>query len=125
MAPPRDKSCLEPVREFLNTLLSNALPPHKLKLKVNCPIILLRNLDSSNGLCNRIRMMCRSFGENIIHAEITVGQHIGKQVLFTRISLSPAENEGYPFHFKRKQFLVLLCFAMIINKGSTDENRDL
>ncbi|RCV30475.1 hypothetical protein SETIT_6G097900v2, partial [Setaria italica] len=38
--------------EFLNTLTPNGLPPHMLKLKINCPIILLRNIDPANGLCN-------------------------------------------------------------------------
>ncbi|XP_020266547.1 uncharacterized protein LOC109842040 [Asparagus officinalis] len=42
--------------EFLNTLLPNGLPPHKLVLKKYCPIILLRNLDPTNGLCNGTRM---------------------------------------------------------------------
>lgn len=51
--------------EFLNTLLPNELS--------HCPMILLRNLNPSNGLCNGIRMVCRSFGKNIIHAKITVG----------------------------------------------------
>ncbi|XP_020251221.1 uncharacterized protein LOC109828691, partial [Asparagus officinalis] len=42
--------------EFLNKLMPNGLPPHKLKLKQNCPIMLLRNLDPSNGLYNGTRM---------------------------------------------------------------------
>ncbi|XP_073154079.1 uncharacterized protein [Henckelia pumila] len=49
--------------------------------------------------------------------EITIGQHIGKQVFIPRIPLSPAENEGYPFQFRRKQFPIRLCFAMTINKA--------
>ncbi|XP_031737538.1 uncharacterized protein LOC116402430 [Cucumis sativus] len=31
--------------EFLNSLLPNGVPPHKLFLKKDCPVILLRNLD--------------------------------------------------------------------------------
>ncbi|XP_020266115.1 ATP-dependent DNA helicase PIF1-like [Asparagus officinalis] len=103
--------------EFLNTLLPNGLPPHKLVLKKHCPIILLRNLDPTNGLCNGTRMVCQDFNCNIIHAKITMGQHAGKEVFLPRISLSPAEDEGFPFKFKRKQFPIRLCFAMTINKS--------
>lgn len=45
------------VVDFLNSLTPNGLPPHKLVLKRNCLIILLRNLDPSNGLCNGTRMV--------------------------------------------------------------------
>ncbi|XP_022159149.1 ATP-dependent DNA helicase PIF1-like [Momordica charantia] len=103
--------------EFLNSLLPNGIPPHKLMLKINCPIILLRNLDPSNGLCNGTRMVCRKFQKNVIDAEITSGQHAGKQVFLPRIPMSPANDEGYPFKFKRKQFPIRLCFAMTINKA--------
>ncbi|XP_057778382.1 uncharacterized protein LOC130997139 [Salvia miltiorrhiza] len=103
--------------DFLNSLTPNGLPPHKLVLKKNCPIILLRNLDPSNGLCNGTRMVCRDFKGNVINAEIMLGQHMGKHVFIPRIPLSPAENEGYPFQFRRKQFPIRLCFAMTINKA--------
>jgi ATP-dependent DNA helicase PIF1 len=33
---------------FLNTLTPNKIPPHVLKLKIRCLVILLRNLDLSN-----------------------------------------------------------------------------
>ncbi|XP_010239124.1 ATP-dependent DNA helicase PIF1-like [Brachypodium distachyon] len=45
--------------EFLNTLTPNGLPPHVLKLKINCPVILLRNIDPANGLCNGTRLIVR------------------------------------------------------------------
>ncbi|KAG8636500.1 hypothetical protein MANES_15G003720v8, partial [Manihot esculenta] len=41
-----------------------------------------------------------------------------KQIFLSRIPLSPAENKGYPFHIKRKQFPLKLCYAMTINKMS-------
>jgi len=110
--------------EFLNILLPNDLRPHNLMLKENCLVILLRNLDPSNGLCNGIRMVCKHFGHNVIQAEIAIRQHAGKKVLLHRIPLSPSENEEYPFQFRRKQFLIRLCFAMTINKaqGQTISN---
>ncbi|KAF7123912.1 hypothetical protein RHSIM_Rhsim12G0101400 [Rhododendron simsii] len=65
--------------EFFNTLTSNGLPPHELVLKVNSPIMLLKNLNPSVGLCNGTRMVCKGFQRNVIHAEITLGQQAGKQ----------------------------------------------
>ncbi|KAG2598851.1 hypothetical protein PVAP13_5KG402021 [Panicum virgatum] len=59
--------------EFLNTLTPNGLPPHVLKLKVGCPIILLRNIDPANGLCNGTRLVVRGFQRNTIDAEIVLG----------------------------------------------------
>ncbi|XP_073359734.1 uncharacterized protein [Aegilops tauschii subsp. strangulata] len=76
-------------QEFLNGLTPNGLPPHALKLKLNCPVILLRNIDPANGLCNGTRLVVRGFERNTIDAEI----------------------------FKRKQFPIRLSFAMTINKA--------
>ena len=103
--------------EFLNTLTPNGLPPHKLGLKKNCPIMLLRNLDPSNGLCNGTRMISKDFEPNVIHTEIIMGQYVGKQLLLPRIPFSPVENERYPFHFRHVQLLIRLSFAMTINKA--------
>ena len=47
--------------EFLNSLTPNGLPPHVLKLKVGCLIILLRNIDPVNDLCNGTKLVCRTF----------------------------------------------------------------
>jgi ATP-dependent DNA helicase PIF1 len=47
--------------EFLNSLTPNGLPPHVLKLKLGCPVILLRNIDPTNGLCNGTRLVVRGF----------------------------------------------------------------
>jgi ATP-dependent DNA helicase PIF1 len=103
--------------EFLNSLTPNGLPPHVLKLKINCPVILLRNLDPSNGLCNGTRLIIKAFQDNAIDAEIIGGQHAGKRVFLPRIPLYPSEDDVFPFKFKRKQFPIRLSFAMTINKA--------
>ena len=103
--------------DFLNSITPNGLPPHELKVKKNCPIILLRNLDPHNGLCNGTRLVVRAFEDNAIDAEIVNGQHHGKRVFIPRIPLSPSEDINLPFKFKRKQFPIRLSFAMTINKA--------
>jgi ATP-dependent DNA helicase PIF1 len=103
--------------DFLNTLTPTGLPPHLLKLKINCPIILLRNIDPANGLCNGTRLVVRGFQKNVIDAEIVLGQHAGKRIFLPRIPLCPSDDEMFPFQFKRKQFPVRLSFAMTVNKA--------
>ncbi|WVZ82077.1 hypothetical protein U9M48_029383 [Paspalum notatum var. saurae] len=103
--------------EFLNSLTPNGLPPHVLRLKINCPVILLRNIDPANGLWNGTRLIVRDFQKNTIDAEIVLGQHARKRVFLPRIPLCPSDDEMFPFRFKRKQFPIRLSFAMTINKA--------
>ncbi|XP_043687645.1 ATP-dependent DNA helicase PIF1-like [Telopea speciosissima] len=103
--------------EYPNSLAPKGLPPYKLVLKKNCPIMLLRNLNPSQGECKGTRLICHQFQKNVILAEIAVGQFSGNLVPLPRIPLSPAKNEGYPFHLKREQFPIRLNFSMTINKS--------
>lgn len=80
-------------------------------------MILLRNLDPNNGLCNGIRLMVRALQDNAIDAEIVGGQHVGKRVFIPRLPLSPSDDISLPSKFKRKQFPVRLSFTMTINKS--------
>uniref|UniRef100_A0A0A9ASL3 DNA helicase Pif1-like 2B domain-containing protein n=1 Tax=Arundo donax TaxID=35708 RepID=A0A0A9ASL3_ARUDO len=103
--------------DFLNGLTPNGLPPHILKLKINCHVILLRNIDPVNGHCNGTRLMVPAFQKNAIDAEIIVGQHAEKRIFLPRIPLCPSDDEMFPFQFKRKKFPVRLSFAMMVNKS--------
>ena len=43
--------------EYLNSLSPPSLPPHELKLRINCIIMLIRNLNINEGLCNGTRLL--------------------------------------------------------------------
>ncbi|XP_027127758.1 uncharacterized protein [Coffea arabica] len=103
--------------DFLNSQNPKGLPPHKLLLKENCPIMLLRNLNPNEGLCNGTKLICRELSLNIISTEIVFGIHAGKTVFIPKIPLQTSDNERNGIPFIRTQFPVRLCFALTINKA--------
>ncbi|KAG5565565.1 hypothetical protein RHGRI_001468 [Rhododendron griersonianum] len=103
--------------DFIHSICPPGMPAHRLVLKENCPVMMLRNLDPSKGLCNGTRLICRKLHKHVIMAEIAVGEHQGDIVFIPRISLQPTDAKLYPVQFTRRQFPVRLCFAMTINKA--------
>ncbi|XP_021762968.1 ATP-dependent DNA helicase PIF1-like [Chenopodium quinoa] len=103
--------------EFINKLCPGGMSPHELILKENCPVILLRNLLPSEGLCNGTRLICKKFYPNVIQCVIAVGHYKGEDVFIHRVNLRPSTGASYPFQFERKQFPIKLSFAMTINKS--------
>jgi ATP-dependent DNA helicase PIF1 len=99
--------------EFLNSLNPSGMPPHELKLKLGCSIMLLRNLDPPR-LCNGTRMIVCNLHNYLIEATIAAGEFAGQTVMIPRIPLLPSD---CPFEFRRLQFPVALSFAMSINKS--------
>jgi ATP-dependent DNA helicase PIF1 len=104
-------------QDFLNSMTPNGLPPHELRVKINCPLILLCNLDPRSDLCNETRLVVKAVNKHILDAEIVNGTHAGGRVFIPRIMLSLSEDMSLPFKFRRKQFPVRLSFAMTINKA--------
>nr|AAK54292.1 putative helicase [Oryza sativa Japonica Group] len=102
--------------EFLNSLNHSGIPNHQLKLKVGLPVMLLRNINQSAGLCNGTRMTITRLGNKVIEAQIITGTHSGDMVCIPQIIMSPTEPK-WPFMLNRKQFPLSVCFAMTINKS--------
>ena len=84
------------------------LPSHKLTLKVGAPIMLLRNINQTKGLCNGNRMILTHIGERVLKADIITGSHIGKEVLIPRIILLHGDTK-LPFTLRRREFPIRLC----------------
>jgi ATP-dependent DNA helicase PIF1 len=82
-----DADILYPI-EYLNSLNANNFPTHRLKLKIGVPIMLLRNLNQSLGLCNGTRLIVTNLGQNVIEAVIITGTHTDDKILIPRINLT-------------------------------------
>jgi ATP-dependent DNA helicase PIF1 len=102
--------------EFLNEIKCSGLPNYRLIIKVGVPIMLLRNLDVSSGLCNGTRLTVTYLGTNVIRGKIETGSNIGDIVYIPRMKLLPSDaNVSISFH--RRQFPLCVCFVMSINKS--------
>jgi ATP-dependent DNA helicase PIF1 len=102
--------------EILNTFDVSGLPPHQLHLKVGAVVILLKNIDTHQGLCNGARLIIKNLTDNLIVANIASGKNKRHSTFLLRMSMSPTDSD-LPFRLKRLQFPVLLAFAMTINKS--------
>ena len=88
--------------EFLQQLNASGLPSALLCLKVGSPVILLRNLDPGEGLCNGTRMVVLNVRRKMLQCRIISKDRRfrGKVVLIPRIRLSP-NAETLPVPLKR------------------------
>ncbi|XP_024634756.1 uncharacterized protein [Medicago truncatula] len=102
--------------EFLNTIVASGFPNHRLRLKVGAPVMLLRNMDQSLGLCNGTRLIITKMGKFMLEGRVISGSNIIEKVFIPRLSLTPSDNR-IPFKFKRRQFPIFVSFAMTINKS--------
>jgi hypothetical protein len=87
--------------EYLNTIDMSSLPPHLLKLKVGAPVILLRNLSPSTGLCNGTRLRVVRISQRVVECEILAGKYAGNMIFIPRIPLESSPAADLPFNFKR------------------------
>ena len=78
-----------------------------LGLKVRCPIMLLRNLDPSKGLCNGTRLRVSQIRARVLKCRIISGdaKFAGNVVFIPRITLAPSA-EDLPLPLRRRQFPV-------------------
>jgi ATP-dependent DNA helicase PIF1 len=78
--------------------------------------MLLRNIDQRSGLCNGTRLIITMMGEFVLEGNVISGSNIGEKVFIPRLSLAPSDVRT-PFKFQRRQFAIVVSFAMTINKS--------
>ncbi|KAA6373334.1 MAG: putative ATP-dependent DNA helicase PIF1, partial [Streblomastix strix] len=103
--------------EWLNQQTLPGMPPHILNLKVGSIVMLLRNLNIQQGLCNGTRLIITDLSKKTyIQCRAITGSQKGKQVFIPRIDIVPSDSP-FPFDFHRLQYPIRLAFSMTINKA--------
>jgi hypothetical protein len=95
------------------------MPSYVLQLKKYCTIILVRNLDSINGACNRTMLIINYCSSHVSDATIENGPKACNRIFIPRINLTPLGGTDLPFKFNRLQFICgwnLQC-PLINHKG--------
>jgi hypothetical protein len=91
-ASPDNSDEMYPI-EFLNTLKFSGIPNHELKLKVELPVMLLRNINQAPCLFNGTRMMITQLGSKYIEAQIITGTNVGDKVCIPQIIMTPNDTK--------------------------------
>lgn len=94
--------------EYLNTLRFSSMPNHETEVNEGVHIMLLRNLNPKKGLCNGTRLIVTRYYPFFIEGLIIV--------YIFRINMTPTD-KTIPFKLKKKQFPIVVCYVMTINKS--------
>jgi hypothetical protein len=104
--------------EFLRSQNASSLPLAELRVKIGCPLILLRNLAAAHGLCNGSRMTLLQKTDRVLQVLLIGGDHDGEMAFIPRISLTPSTSATtFAFKLRRRQHPVRLAFAMSIHRS--------
>ena len=108
--------------EMLNLRNPPGRAVHNLRLKEQCPLILLINLDPLSGACNGSRMVLKAIhyhdsgAPRVLECMLTTGDKAGTTLFIPRVPVK-MEEETFPWPWVRRQFPVRTAFAMTINKA--------
>ncbi|XP_023741901.2 uncharacterized protein LOC111889982 [Lactuca sativa] len=84
--------------DVLNAFKASGIPNHKLTLKTGVPVMLLRNIDQTKGLCNGTRLQIVRLGKHVIEARIIAGRFFNETTYIPRMKLTPSDKR-IPFRF--------------------------
>ena len=86
--------------EYLNSIDIASLPPPHLKVKPGVPLMLLRDMDQRQGLCNGTRLRLVRMKNRVLEVRIITGPHAGETVLIPKSKLTPRSQpmSSYPLY---------------------------
>ena len=96
--------------EYLNKINCSGLPLAKLALKVGCPVMVLRNINPGDGVCNGSRGILTRATPRVLEVQLLSGEHAGELIFIPQAGIIPNETQ-VPFKLKCLQFPIWLCFA--------------
>ena len=100
--------------EVLNNSNPPGLPVHSLKIKKGHILVLLRNLNVTEGLCNGTRLAVTDMSDNVLTCKVLVGPSKDRTVFIFKQSLTSSSQH---FKFQRLQFPVKHAYALTIHKS--------
>jgi ATP-dependent DNA helicase PIF1 len=83
--------------EPLNSFTPSGMPLHKINLRIGAIVMLLRNLDANQCLCNGTRLIVRRLQTHTIDCEVATGSNKGNRVLIPRITMTINKSQGQTF----------------------------
>ncbi|KAH7545757.1 hypothetical protein FEM48_Zijuj01G0127600 [Ziziphus jujuba var. spinosa] len=83
LTPPADPSLEKPLSNPTGDLYT---PEVQLKLKVGVPVMLLRNVDHSSGLCNGTRLVITRLDNHILEGKVILGSNAGFKVFILKMT---------------------------------------
>ncbi|GBN72370.1 hypothetical protein AVEN_49282-1 [Araneus ventricosus] len=93
-------------------------------LKKGVIVMLLRNLNSKEGLCNGTRLSITGLHENFLKAKIASECNLGDVFFLTRTELGPSD-VNLPCFLKRRYFPLIPAYAMTINNSQGQTFNDV
>jgi hypothetical protein len=105
--------------ESINHQIPSGMPPHVLKLKEGSSVMLIRNLDIQQGLCNGTRLQIVKMYDNFLKCRILTGSRDADEtVLIPKVRFEYGKKEGeLGVKWSRIQYPIRPAFAMTINKA--------
>ena len=68
-------------------------------------------------MCNGTQLKITGLFNHNVKAKIITGERIGEEVFIPRITLNTGDSSSFLFTLFRKQFPIVLAFAITINKS--------